>query len=517
MNVYRRWRQAIATAGLVAMASVAGCSFEVSNPGPVQDANINLAGAHQGLVNGAIRSTGDGLGNLWVPAAMVHDFMASGHTGSAGVEPEEEVGILNSERHGWEGAWGTLQRGRWVGEEAIRRFSDSDVSGVKDPNTYPLVAHAHFWAGIASRVLGEHACTAVLDGSAALPKTEFFKRAIEHFNAAEKVGRATGLNSLADAAVGARAAANLYLGNGAAARADAQKLPFTFKYTTQYTGIANDPNYHLFTAVESFAFQSMSFWGTPAHTHFLTTGDSRVAWGYDNGLSEIPAGRQYAVRGQTHPSRPTWTALVPMYYPLKGIAPRTAARELRFFEPDLTAQRKIQANLVTGREMALILAEVDLLEGNWQSAMTRINSVRTATPVYRANLATAMDLRPHPLEAADAAKAKMPVYFTGTPGDFSAGGNLKAVTATSLQEAWAALKFERYLELSLEMRRFGDRWRWRQNKTPGALHPLEYLDQLLATKYKVPTDQLNLCNPMPRGENDANDKIPSDYKDWVVP
>jgi hypothetical protein len=92
---------------------------------------------------------------------------------------------------------------------------------------------------------------------------------------------------------------------------------------------------------------------------------------------------------------------------------------------------------------------------------------------------------------------------------------MPAVSASSLAEAWAALKFERYLEFTLEGRRLGDRWRWRKNNTPGALHPLEYLPQETATRWKVPTDPLNLCFPLPVGENRANNNIDDTFKDWV--
>jgi hypothetical protein len=134
--------------------------------------------------------------------------------------------------------------------------------------------------------------------------------------------------------------------------------------------------------------------------------------------------------------------------------------------------------------------------------------------VYQADLSTVMDLTLHPREQTDADEVGMPVYFNGTPGDFSGGGNLGSVSAASADEAWAALKFERYLELHLEMRRFGDRWRWRENGTPGALHPLEYIDPMLTAKYGVPADQLNLCFPLTRDENDANDNIDPGYVDW---
>jgi hypothetical protein len=491
---------------------LASCDFEVSNPGPVQDENINLVGAHAGLVNGAIRSVQNALGGAYVGENIVHGITPSGHTGTGGTTDLEEMAILTDENNGDNGTFGDAQQGRWIAEEAIRRFT-AEGSGV-DPNS-PLLAQAYLWAGLAHRILGENMCSAVTDGGAIEPKTKHFEWAIAHFNNAERVAQAANLPNIVLAAVGARASAHLWLGNAAAARTDAARVPQSFRFTTQYTGRGGE-DYYTYGTVMSLAFQSASFWGTPMHTHFLTTGDSRAAWGYDNGSLEIPSGRQFAVRAQTHPARQTWVGLVPLYYPLnKGYAPRNAARELRIFEPNLDQQRLLQVNLVTGREMQLVIAETHLMQGNFQQAMVHINNVRTSTPVYPANLATAMNLTLHPQEEADRVRSRIPTYFTGTPGNFSAGGNMPAVTANNLNDAWAALKFERYLETSLEARRFGDRWRWRKNNTPGALHPLELLPAETSAKYRVPADPLNLCFPLPRSENVANQNIEETYKDWV--
>ena len=492
-----------------------GCDFEVSNPGPVQDPNVNLPGAHASLVNGAVRSVQNAIGNLYVGENIVHSITPSGHTGVGGTSVEEELAILTDENNGDNGTFGDAQQGRWIAEEAIRRFTSGEA-GVENPDQYPLLATAYLWSGLANRVLGENMCTAVRDGGAPEDRLKHFEWAIEAFNKAETVGKATNQADIVNAAIGARAAANLWLGKGAEARADALKVPFEFVFRTDYKGA--DHNNYIFGTVMSFGFQSASYWGTPAQPHFLTTGDSRVAWGYDNGsIPPYAAGRTYAVRGQTHPARQTWTALVPMFYPLKGYAPRRPNVELRLFEPILDDQRNLQVNIVTGREMALIIAETYLMAGDWQTAMTHINKVRTSTPVYPADLSKEMNLTLHPQEAADKTKANMPDYFTGTPGDFSAGGMMKPVVATNLNEAWAALKFERYLEFNLEGRRFGDRWRWRKNNTPGALHPLEYLPEQIASRSGVPTDPLNLCFPLPSGEKQANANIPDDLKDWISP
>ena len=131
--------------------------------------------------------------------------------------------------------------------------------------------------------------------------------------------------------------------------------------------------------------------------------------------------------------------------------------------------------------MELIKAEVELRNGNWQSAMTHINNVRTATPVYPIDMTdqSKFDLRLHPDEQVDwDANADLAAYFDQfsyelqdfTQGNMMMGDRMMdPVIATNAEEAWTALKFERYVELSMEGRRFGDRWRWRAN--PEAIAP----------------------------------------------
>jgi hypothetical protein len=82
--------------------------------------------------------------------------------------------------------------------------------------------------------------------------------------------------------------------------------------------------------------------------------------------------------------------------------------------------------------MRLIEAEVKLIAGDWQGAMTIINARRT-------NL------------------------------------NLSLYNVTNATDAWAVLKRERGTELWLEARRLGDLRRWQAANRPGALHPLEIL------------------------------------------
>lgn len=81
-------------------------------------------------------------------------------------------------------------------------------------------------------------------------------------------------------------------------------------------------------------------------------------------------------------------------------------------------------NLSTAREMQLILAEAAMREGRWQEGLQLVNQLRTSVGV-------------------------------------------QPWTASNPEQAWAALKRERGIELWLEGRRLGDLRRWLADKTPG--------------------------------------------------
>ena len=153
-------RVTLGTAAALCALALAACDFDVQNPGPVQDENVNLEGAHRSLVNGAIRGVQNALGDLYVGENITHVFVPNGHTGTGGTSLEEELALFTDENNGDNGTFSDAQRGRWVAEEAIRRFTSGEA-GVKDPSKYGLLAEAYLWAGLANRVLGENMCTAI--------------------------------------------------------------------------------------------------------------------------------------------------------------------------------------------------------------------------------------------------------------------------------------------------------------------------------------------------------------------
>ena len=484
-------KRILAVGGVLVLAlTYAACvDFDVTNPGPVQDQNLEFEGAHEPLVLGAQRSTLDAIDQLaLLGGCIVRDYHHGGHTGSFGCEEEEEIGRLTDE---WtdNGGWSNGQQGRWIAEHAIERFNAS----IADPENYGRLARAHLWAGLASRTLGENYCTAVIDGGTVQPRSLFFTRAIDHFDDAERIANNVGDDDTRFAAIGARASAHLYLQDFSAAAADAALVAFDFVYEGEYVDQGSPQN--TMGGVAGFDFKGITFWNHPFEEYFLTVGDERVAWGYDTTSG----------RGQFDVTRPTWELKLPMYYPIKLYKPLGALDILTNFNPVRDDQRGQPMNLVTGHEMALIQAEADLgsMMG-FASAMTFINSVRTAHDTYDADLSVLRQTSTFDLD---------PIY-TGAIGVFD-GSALPAVTAANSTEAWTALKWERLIELNMEGRRMGDRHRWRTNASPGDIHPLEFLPQFMVDKYGVPADIYNLCFPMPQSENDRNDNIDITFKDWL--
>lgn len=463
-------------AGLVLLA-LASCDFDVTNPGPVQDQNLDDVGAHEPLVTGAMR----GLLNGWshfahYGGAIARDHTTSGHVFAGGIPLEIELGRLSAvvtANPGWE----RTHQGRWIAEHAAPRMRQTVGA---EADKYSFLGWIYLWGGFANRVLGEHVCAAVLDGGKPEPYTAHFSRAVELFTNAEKIGTATGESQLRLAAIAGRAAAQAYLGKWDEAVADAIKLPVSFKFGRSFTGrgagdLGTDgERWRIIQSAYSTSYRSVSFWNTPFEKYFPATGDPRAAWGNDAKFKYAPV------------PRPTWGRFVDFFYPLKYYAPRNID-ELKKFSVQTAAVDAIPINLATGREMVLIRAEAALTKKNWQEALTLINQVHTTT--------------------ADPQTGKLGSYYTGKA--------LEPVTATNETEAWAALKFERLLELVLEGRRFGDRKRWAASKIPGAIHPLEYLPDNHVQRYGVPK-QPDLCFPVPQSEIDANSNIPTDFKDVKV-
>lgn len=119
--------------------------------------------------------------------------------------------------------------------------------------------------------------------------------------------------------------------------------------------------------------------------------------------------------------------------------------------------------LSSGREARLIEAEAQLVAGNLAPAMDVINAVR-------------------------------------------ANAGVDPVAAGSIAEGWTRLMRERGIELWLEGRRLGDRYRWQAEGRPGELDPLELPSgDLNQGSHLV---QQDLCFPIPPTERETNPNVP---------
>lgn len=129
--------------------------------------------------------------------------------------------------------------------------------------------------------------------------------------------------------------------------------------------------------------------------------------------------------------------------------------------------------IASGREMRLVEAEVALRNSDITTAMNLINGIRT-TVNSRLN-----------------------------------GQPLQPWTASTVQEAWDALKRERSIELWLEARTMGDLRRWIADSTYPSRFTIEPENDV--------ANRIRLCLPITRGERQTNPNIPDAPDDPTNP
>jgi len=393
---------------VAAVAAVAGC--DVTNPGPVEDRFLNDASARQGIVNGIKVAYKEALGTCDAALGVdggtaVRELFPSGNPGSCGVSVQEGRGVLRPDETS--AVWDLAQNARWVAEDAITRFDTTMEASTFESS--PYVAEAALYAGFANRMMGEHFCRAVFDGSSAQSYTTFFDSAVSYFSQAYNVAQNAGEMELANAALAGRAQAKMYLGDWSGAVQDAQGVADGFSFEIPFHAVSQGQYNFFHWAQVGQPYRTISAWNTPYGEYYNETvaiddPDPRVAWA-------------------EHPD-----------YEFGDLA--------RFDQQiPLWVQQKHTTNssaitLADKREMRLIVAENLLVSGDWQAAMDSVNQLR--------------------------AEADAPSWA-------AVEGN----AASSLEEAWTRFRLERGIELWLEARRMGDLRRWEAAGSPGDPQPLE--------------------------------------------
>ena len=445
-------KKAIGSATLVAAAfGVAAC--EVINPGPIQDEFLVKAESREGLVNGSQRRLNQAIGWIGYTGALVtRQIMPGGQTGSYGHNVLAQGGFIQP--GGFGGNFNSAQQARFIAETAINLFADQEVEA-------NIVAQANVWAGFSNRLLGENWCEAVIDGGPLLPGADYLRRAEEQFSTALSLNPN---ETLRMAATAGRASVRAFLGDWGGAASDAGGIPDGFEYVVlsdaNVAATRNTPQwanartpYLAFTMWNTYygPQADLSAGGAPIREagYYQETGDPRMEWFEDTSFPWSNAS-------------------------LLGYGQTPWFNQTKYNDPSDSY------NISSGREMRLIEAEAQLTNGNWQAAMTIINSMRAS---YTSN-----ETMLHP---------------GGTP--------LAPWEAGSLEEAWTRLKRERAIELFLEARTLGDQRRWQDNNTPGDLElpDFESISEIFSDNERgtLISGQPRLCFDVPDSERERNGNI----------
>jgi starch-binding outer membrane protein, SusD/RagB family len=369
-------------------AAMTACDLGVSNPGPVNDSALDNAAANDAIVNGMGRSLSRALGYVAFTGGIVaKEIVASGSTNVTlfGVSQKQRAGVLDPALDETNDHWRFAQQSRWVSEDGVRRMRETLGP---DFSKSPVAAQALVHAGFSERLLGENMCVGIIDGGPQEGRSAYFTKAEAEFTEAIAVANAAGNVALERAARAGRASVRVWLNNWTGAAADARLVPAGFVYQAIYSSQEQAQYNRVYWANGNQPNRAHSVVGTFYESYYSTTKDPRTPW-------------------SINPAFPRGTMNSVLWY-----------FQTKF---DKTSS---PVNLVSAREMKLIIAESLLRSGDWAGALAEINAIRAS-----------LSVPPWP--------------------------------ASNAAETWTALGRERGIELWLEGRRLGDLYRWQTEKVPG--------------------------------------------------
>ena len=332
---------ALALAGVLGLA---GCDFDVDNPGRVLETDLNTVDAVDALVTGMSSDFSEEYDGTAFLIARASDEMAG--SGSYNTTNNFRRGIIEADQVN--GVWEGIQRARWVAEDGIRRMRD-DIEGYAFAGNR-LTARAYLFAGLANRVVGESFCFGTISAAAELageaeaaqPPSEAFQRALNMLAEAVTHAQGAGDQDLEDAAHGGRAQAYVGLGDWPNAVNEAGMVSTDFLFEALFDDnsgrenneMRNETNRREMSAFETYAASFNPPDPRAPYTDCPGTGDCNGVLGAD-GITAF------------------WRQ--DKYWPDRGA--------------DIPA--------VKGTEMRLIEAEADLRNNLLVSAIAGMNEVRT--------------------------------------------------------------------------------------------------------------------------------------------
>ena len=329
-------RPTVAVAVVATLAGSVGCDFKVTNPGPVEQRNLDSPVAFAALVNGAGRDLSEALNWIsYTGAAVSREVFPGGSTGTFGITVQQQRGKLTDEETNTH--WNLAQRARWTAESGVARFRARMPAAEYAKSK--LTAQMLLWTGYANRLLGENMCDGVIDGGPRVGYTVYLTRAEAAFTEAMTI--ATNDSSLVRAARAGRASVRADRNNWAGAVADAGSISNDFVYQMPYFSAPEELYNRIYFASANEPYRAHTTVGTYYDTLYTRTNDRRIPWGSD---PLVPLG-DGAVAGV----RPKWHF------------------QLKF------PSKSSPINLSSGWEMKLIIAEALLVGGDFQGAVDSLN------------------------------------------------------------------------------------------------------------------------------------------------
>lgn len=251
---------------VAALLVCAACDLSVTNPGPVQDAQLNTASAMPALVNGMSGDLSLAIGDFLIGNTVMTDELI--HSGNYAAPNEFAVGVIRPEDV--DADYQNMQQARWVAEDGLRRMQQVLGSAFESNADAP---RAYLYAGFANRLLGENSCQAVIDGGPAQSDTVYFQRAESLFTRANQLAAALKNTAVATAALGGRASVRADMGDWAGAVADAQQVPASFVFNAIFSLNTSRENNDL--AYETHTRRELTVYGTQ---WAATNKDPRTPW-----------------------------------------------------------------------------------------------------------------------------------------------------------------------------------------------------------------------------------------------
>ena len=334
---------------LLLLLGMAGCDFEVTNPGPVGDELLNEPDVFQAVVNGVKREMNGIYSFMGINQAVrTRELHVAELDNWRRVSLKQHKGIADAEPY--HDPWNETTSAVWLAKDAIRRAGEIwDGAGF---NSSPIVAEAHLWSGYSHRIYADFYCQVVFDGGMAQDSDVALAIAENAFSKAIEIAGAAGNAEFKSAGYAGRASIRIQTGDWAGAVSDAGMVATDFSYKLPFGNTSGEGR------LNYFAYGDMSrahtVWHTPYAEYYTDTGDPRIP----HQQGGYPVDANLMMRQ---------TQLVP-WNDATGL-PWLMQGKFR------TTSDAIEVS--GGPEMRLIEAEAKLRNSDMAGAMVLINEVRT--------------------------------------------------------------------------------------------------------------------------------------------